>query len=712
MNIIHQWLGLSEGETRMRKYSLKTNQAFNGKITLVFFCFSLCVFASGTTWAAKPNRLTPSREGHGQELGLRLGQSPRERQRAHQIGLELGTLTPPLEEGRKELGALIRRARTELQAETGLGRAPRGAPQRLGGRMVAERARVLDVYERAILTGRYSQARAAQVYADYCSSVQENRGGQDRLSQVAQEFAQSVRGRGSPEERSSPGRLGSNTVRSELRMAESFALLARVYSDELLEKIPSLHPLAEEMANAAANYASIIKRGDSSSNRKKVREAKRRLNQTHQKLLQKWRQCVEAGDGDSNCVDPKHLEDIDSEPNFRSAGHFSPTRPRDLSDSPRLGELRRELPHDSQVDQRTGCSSSPSRIQVRGCSDTLELARKISRLEADPDEPEVDDLDSQLGDSAKRGLKSQVDRGRGDDKVEAHIISVISNLKAKGKDAYKNAGGATGAKLLKDESGQYRFVAKSLTAPSLGIAHYTLQRYLPELFDRFEYSPTNEITVPALAEILNVSPDLIPRSRVKELPLGEKGAEESFVLIDFKGGKMDFAKKGSSGSAEFQESLARLADQSVRKEVTEAALFTLLIGNVDLHEENIMINQDKKGDLGLTLIDFGLTMPVANPTQGQKHKKPVFSYLGDLELDRNAALKFLDRLQDKEVQRQLFSKIEGDYDSKHKARIKQAFTERVDFLLNERRRMRDYGSTPTFQAMFRPLDPDSYYMFR
>jgi len=48
--------------------------------------------------------------------------------------------------------------------------------------------------------------------------------------------------------------------------------------------------------------------------------------------------------------------------------------------------------------------------------------------------------------------------------------------------------------------------------------HFTLQRHLPELFDRFEYSPTNEVTVPALAEILNVSPDLIPRSRVRELP--------------------------------------------------------------------------------------------------------------------------------------------------------------------------------------------------
>jgi len=175
---------------------------------------------------------------------------------------------------------------------------------------------------------------------------------------------------------------------------------------------------------------------------------------------------------------------------------------------------------------------------------------------------------------------------------------------------------------------------------------------------------------------------------------------------------MDFAKKGSFGSAEFQESIERLADISVRKEVTEAALFTLLIGNADLHEENIMMNQDKREGLGLTLIDFGLTMPVANPTQGQNYKKSVLSDLGDLELDRKAALKFLDRLQDKEVQGELFSKSERDYGSKHERRIKQAFIRRVEFLLNERRRMLEFEKTPTFQAIFRPLDPDSYHMFR
>ena len=476
--------------------------------------------------------------------------------------------------------------------------------------------------------------------------------------------------------------------RARIRFATASTELVRALRDDVKVRLPRLYLEAHDLARKSEVFLSLLK--NSRVDQNTLNQAESELNDAHQKLLLKWRGLITRRG----------------------------SRP-ELGPAEGLG--RQELAV-CQVPSRGASQPGQQAQELMDHLEGVELFFPAVRPSAQPEEVDEEFLAREFDRLSQSGRGSTQGRMQQSTVVQsdARVRTVVENLRRNGKKAYKEAGGATGAKFLMDERGNKQFVAKSFKPPTVNLVHRTFQRNLPLLFDRFQYAHQNELVVPELAGILGVSPQLIPRSQKQALPLGEKGANEDFVLIDFQGGKKEFSKKGATSSKDFKDSIGRLRGQVLQAkdqgaqghdQVTEAALFSVLIGNVDLHEENILINSDQRQGLGLSLIDFGLTMPVSNPTRAQKHKKPVFSHLGDLQLHRETTLNFLDRLADQRVRDELYQKITRSYAPGQREKIQNAFVERVHFLLQERRRMKAFDYNPTFQSIFRPIDPDSEFTF-
>ncbi len=292
--------------------------------------------------------------------------------------------------------------------------------------------------------------------------------------------------------------------------------------------------------------------------------------------------------------------------------------------------------------------------------------------------------------------------------IKDQIVEIQKAIQKNPREAIQAAGGATGAKYLKDTHGEIRFIVKPYRAAEITFAHSTVQRYLPRSFNNFSYSAHNEIFVSRLAEILSISEGLVPKVYFATMTVNKK-EKEPWIIIEFKKGKKSFAHKNSGRqSSDFRESLARLKNEKYRKEVTEAVLFSLLIGNVDLHPENILVNENKELGLGLTLIDFGLTMPTTNK-ETSEHKRPVFSELGHEMLDRKTIFTFAEQLLNQDTWKRILMAISESYnDVSVRGDILKAFESRALYLIRIRDRLMSEDSwSPAFEEVLKPLDPFS-----
>jgi len=303
------------------------------------------------------------------------------------------------------------------------------------------------------------------------------------------------------------------------------------------------------------------------------------------------------------------------------------------------------------------------------------------------------------------------------------------------------AGGATGAKILTAKDGT-KWIAKQLGPLQKSLAHYTIQTHLPKLSDNFSYSNINELVIPALAEEMGLQ-DLVPHSKKQCIFFdvnSEKGCQwkinetpcQDYALVAFQEGKQDLAPRESSLTVgltlsmtapaigissyasqkneqkrKIHESKMRLIQAQKKdpdkEKVTLAALFSLLIGNIDLHSENVLVNKKSKNGLGLTLIDFGLTMPIKNPAPAERHKTPVFSeFLQKETLNLEALEKFKDKLKSPE---RLASILRARYQEEKVnneviEQIVATFYQRVEYI-------QKLPASVTFEKALAILDPNS-----
>jgi len=172
-------------------------------------------------------------------------------------------------------------------------------------------------------------------------------------------------------------------------------------------------------------------------------------------------------------------------------------------------------------------------------------------------------------------------------------------------------------------------------------------------------------------------------------------------------GISSYASQKNEQKRKIHESKMRLIQAQKKdpdkEKVTLAALFSLLIGNIDLHSENVLVNKKSKNGLGLTLIDFGLTMPIKNPAPAERHKTPVFSeFLQKETLNLEALEKFKDKLKSPE---RLASILRARYQEEKVnneviEQIVATFYQRVEYI-------QKLPASVTFEKALAILDPNS-----
>lgn len=276
------------------------------------------------------------------------------------------------------------------------------------------------------------------------------------------------------------------------------------------------------------------------------------------------------------------------------------------------------------------------------------------------------------------------------------------------------AGGATGAVFLNEgSSGKRLFVAKKIAPLKEGLAmklvHKTFQDYLAKSSANFSYVNNNEAAASDLAKLMGMQ-DVVPETSERCLSIvmdskkcsswveNRPGCQKYAVSV-FLDGKKEFSKKGRENTEE-NFPVHRLKEQEHRAEVTRAALFTILVGNIDLHGENVLLNKNYDAGLGLKLIDFGLGMPT---TTDVKHKQPVFSLLGDTPIDDSELRRVQAILKNPAELEKIQNLMEKHYNvgavQPHFKEIYRSFMTRVEYI-------KRLVSPVSFAEIMAPLDPE------